>query len=140
MGAPLTPLLSNPLFELGTTEGTDWITLDFCIHTLINRLDHSVQKIHGWLMGNHPLNQQISELSKMADNTKKYNPLLLRLTSTTSNSISQTTSSHKSSCNQKRTPKTNAESTINHKTPCSKKRRLKTNAQKNKQGVTKAKT
>ena len=142
MGVPLTPLLSIPLFELGTEEGTLLINnqIHFCIHTLINRLDHCVREIHGWLMGNDPLNQQICEVSKKADNIGKYNPPLIRLTSTTLKLISQTTSSHKSSCNQKRTSKTNAESTINHKTPCSEKRRLKTNAQKNKQGVTKPKT
>jgi hypothetical protein len=102
MGVPLTPLLSNPLFEMGTGEEHPYLIdnrIHFCIHTLINRLDHSVQEIHGWMMGNDPLNQLISELSKMANNTGKYNPSLLRLTSTTANSISQTTSSQKISSN-----------------------------------------
>ena len=48
---------------------------------------------------------------KLADNTCKYNPRLLRLTSTTPNSISQTEISHKISGSQNRTPKTNAQIT-----------------------------
>ena len=67
----------------------------------------------------------------MADNTGKYNPSLLRLTSTTPNSISHTKISHKSSLNQKRTSKTNAQIKRSHTTSCSWKRTLKTHATRN---------
>ena len=79
------------------------------MYTYVDKQIGSLGTGNPWMvMDNDPLNQQISELSKMADNTGKYNPPLLRLTSTTPKSISQMTSSHKSSYNQKRTPKTNA--------------------------------
>jgi hypothetical protein len=76
----------------------------------------------------------------MADNTGKYNPSLLRLTSTTPNSISQTKISHKSSLKQKRTPenecsnKKKSQNLMQLKTDaensCNQKRTPKTNAQK----------
>jgi hypothetical protein len=103
MGVPLTPLLSNTLFELGTEEGTFLINnqIHFCIHPLINRLDHSVQNARQhWEI--QPFVAEINlHHTKFHLSYKKKSHNLMQLKTDSENS-----------CNQKRTPKTNAQKSV----------------------------
>jgi CYTH domain-containing protein len=108
MGVPLTPLLSNPLFELGTEEGTLLINnqIHFCIHPLINRLDHSVQngrqhwEIQPFVAQSQKLIKPETNVENECSNKKK------------SHNLMQLKTDAENSCNQKRTPKTNAQKSV----------------------------
>jgi hypothetical protein len=123
MGVPLTPLLSNPLFELRTEEGTLLINnqIHFCIHPLINRLDHSVQNgRQHWEI--QPFVAEINlHHTKFDLSYKNQSQKLIKPETNAENECSNKKKSQnlmqlktdaENSCNQKRTPKTNAQKSV----------------------------